>query len=73
VSESYGPIKLTQEQWNQVGRPDPAAAPMGETITDVLLEVFEDHTPEYLAGVTAMILRRLSTADGRPGEQTDGD
>jgi hypothetical protein len=34
VSESYGPIKLTQEQWNQVGRPDPAAAPV---VTNVVV------------------------------------
>jgi hypothetical protein len=34
VSESYGPIKLTQEQWNQVGRPEPAAAPMVGDETD---------------------------------------
>jgi hypothetical protein len=91
VSESYGPIKLAQEQWNQVGRPDPAAAPRLEHTDDDLIDVLmgtyllmlatqsNGDTDGYakheqrMSELRTELLRRLSAADARAGEQTDGD
>jgi hypothetical protein len=55
VSESYGPIKLAQEQWNQVGRPDPAAAPRLERTDDDLIDV--------LMGTCLLMLAAQSNGD----------